>query len=306
LDPEKIIEVHGLCKKFKKITAVNHLELNVFRGDVFGFLGPNGAGKSTTIRMLLSLIKPTAGTIRIFGMELSSHRAEILKRTGAIVEKPDFYLYLSAYKNLEILARISGLPDPDKRIWELLELVRLKDRAFSKVKTFSHGMKQRLGIAQTLLNDPELIILDEPTTGLDPQGVKEVRDLIVRLSAEQGKTVFLSSHILKEIEQVATRLIIINKGTTQAEGTVQELLKAENLSVTFEVDPLPEALNALKNTPFLPALKSQQGHKLVFTMAGESISLLVKLFTTKNIRISAVIPQRSLEAYFLKMTRDEH
>ncbi|MDP4191157.1 MAG: ATP-binding cassette domain-containing protein, partial [Bacteroidota bacterium] len=166
--PEKVIEVQGLTKQFKDVLAVNNLDLNVYKGDVFGFLGPNGAGKSTTIRMLLSLIKPTSGSIRIFGKPLDKDRKEILRKIGAIVEKPDFYLYLPAYKNLEILGKISGTDVSHKRIMEILELVGLEKRYKSKVKTFSHGMKQRLGIAQALLHDPDLIILDEPTTGLDP------------------------------------------------------------------------------------------------------------------------------------------
>ncbi|KAB2841483.1 MAG: ATP-binding cassette domain-containing protein, partial [Melioribacteraceae bacterium] len=197
MSSEKIIEVHGLTKKFKNLTAVNNLELNVYRGDVFGFLGPNGAGKSTTIRMLLSLIQPTAGTIKIFGKELRKEKLEILKRIGGIVERPDFYLYLTAIKNLEILGKISGTDVSNKRLMEILELVGLEKRYDSKVKTFSHGMKQRLGLAQALLHDPDLIILDEPTTGLDPQGIKEIRDLIIHLSKEKQKTIFLSSHILK-------------------------------------------------------------------------------------------------------------
>ena len=175
---ENIIEIKNLSKSFKELKAVNNLSLNVFKGDVFGFLGPNGAGKSTTIRMLLSLINPTSGDIKIFGKPLKEKRLEILKKIGAIVEKPDFYSFLSAYKNLEILGRLSETDVSRKRIMELLELVGLEKRFKSKVKTFSHGMKQRLGIAQALLHDPELIILDEPTTGLDPQGMKEIRDLI--------------------------------------------------------------------------------------------------------------------------------
>ena len=172
---ERIIEISNLSKEFKEVKAVNDLSLNVFKGDVFGFLGPNGAGKSTTIRMLLSLINPDEGEIKIFGKSLKNERISILKRIGAIVEKPDFYGYLSAYKNLEILGRISGKNVSRNRIMEVLELVGLEKRYRSKVKTFSHGMKQRLGLAQSLLHDPDLIILDEPTTGLDPQGMKEIR-----------------------------------------------------------------------------------------------------------------------------------
>jgi len=170
LNTEQIIEVRNLTKKFGNLTAVNDLNINVYRGDVFGFLGPNGAGKSTTIRMLLSLIKPTSGDIKIFGESLKQSREKILKKVGAIVEKPDFYLYLTAYKNLEILGKISGADTSNKKIMEMLELVGLDKRYKSKVKTFSHGMKQRLGLAQALIHDPELIILDEPTTDLIRRG----------------------------------------------------------------------------------------------------------------------------------------
>lgn len=224
---EKVIEIKNLTKVFKDIKAVQGLNLNVNRGDVFGFLGPNGAGKSTTIRMLMSLITPNEGSIKILGHSLNQNKSEISGRVGAIVEKPDFYNYLSAYKNLEILGRISGKSISKKRIMDTLDLVGLAARYKSKVKTYSHGMKQRLGIAQALLHDPELIILDEPTTGLDPQGMKEIRDLIIHLSKSEGKTVFLSSHILSEVELVANRMIIINKGKTVVEGKVNELLNTK-------------------------------------------------------------------------------
>ncbi|MFC2134101.1 ABC transporter ATP-binding protein [Bacteroidota bacterium] len=299
---EKVIEVKGLTKKFKNLTAVDNLELNVHRGDVFGFLGPNGAGKSTTIRMLLTLIKPTNGSIKIFGKKLNRYRKDILKNIGAIVEKPDFYLYLSAYKNLEILAKTSGGSSEKKRIMEMLELVKLADRADSKVKTFSHGMKQRLGIAQALLHDPELIILDEPTTGLDPEGMKEVRDLIINLSKVEGKTIFLSSHLLSEIEQISTRMIIINKGKTQVEGTVSDLLNTDKLKVTFEVDDKHKALQHLNESKWKSFLKSEEGDKLIFEMMKDDIQLLNRYLVENGINVSAVIPTRSLEEYFLKIT----
>lgn len=301
---DTIIEVHGLTKKFKQLTAVNNLELNVYRGDVFGFLGPNGAGKSTTIRMLLSLIRPTAGSITIFGKPLNLHRREILQRIGAIVEKPDFYLYLTAFQNLELLAKIAGRAVDKKRIWEMLALVKLEKRAHSKVKSFSHGMKQRLGIAQALLHDPELIILDEPTTGLDPQGMKELRDLILYLSGEKGKTIFLSSHILKEVEDIATRLIIINKGTTQVQGTVDELLGTEEVAVTVEVDNAAAALEALKDSPWQQALMAREGQKLIFNLQREDIPRLNQRLIERHIRVSALVPRRSLEEFFLKITAE--
>lgn len=302
MSTDKVIEVNGLYKKFKSIVAVDNIDLNVYRGDVFGFLGPNGAGKSTTIRMLLSLIKPNSGSIKIFGLPLEKNRIEILKKIGAIVEKPDFYLYLTAYKNLEILGKLSGADTSKKKIMELLELVGLEKRYNSKVKTFSHGMKQRLGLAQALLHDPELIILDEPTTGLDPQGMKEIRELIVHLSKEKNKTIFLSSHILREVELIATRMIIINKGKTQVEGTVEELLNADLMNVSFEVDNVNKAIELINNSQWKNFYKSTFKNEINFEMKKENIAELNKYLNDQNVSVSAVVPVRSLEDYFLKIT----
>lgn len=302
MNSEHVIEVHGLTKKFRNLTAVNNLDLNVYRGDVFGFLGPNGAGKSTTIRMLLSLIKPNAGEIKIFGLPLEKKRAEILKRVGAIVEKPDFYLYLSAYKNLEILGKLSGADTSNKKVMEILELVGLDKRANSKVKTFSHGMKQRLGLAQALLHDPELIILDEPTTGLDPQGMKEIRDLIMFLSKTKNKTIFLSSHILREVEIIATRMIIINKGTTQVEGTVEGLLDSDKMSVAIEVDKVAEAVGFINESRWNEFYKTSAKNELQFDMMKSDVAELNKFLNDRGIMVSAVVPVRSLEDFFLKIT----
>ena len=304
MEPEKIIEINSLTKDFKDLRAVNNLNLNVFKGDVFGFLGPNGAGKSTTIRMLLSLIKPTQGSIKIFNKPLYENRSDILKKVGAIVEKPDFYGYMSAYKNLEILGRISGNSVDKRRIMEILELVGLEKRYKSKVKTFSHGMKQRLGLAQALLHDPDLIILDEPTTGLDPQGMKEIRELIIYLSKQKGKTIFLSTHILSEIELVANRMIIINKGATKVEGFVKDLLDSKNIKVSFEVDNIELAQNLISSSGWQNKFDSQNENLFIFNMAGEDISGLIKYFVEKGIKLSAVVPTRSLEEYFLKITEE--
>jgi ABC-2 type transport system ATP-binding protein len=301
-DNNKIIEVKNLSKQFKELKAVDDLNINVFTGDVFGFLGPNGAGKSTTIRMLLTLISPTKGEIKIFGKSLKESRIEILRKIGAIVEKPDFYGFLSAYKNLEILGKLSRIESPKKRIMEVLELVGLGKRYKSKVKTFSHGMKQRLGIAQALLHDPELIILDEPTTGLDPQGMKEIRDLIIHLSKDQKKTVFLSSHILYEVEMVADRMIIINKGSTQVEGDVQGLLNKNNLKVTFEVDDTTKVRSLLSNTRWMEKFDSETKSRVIFSLKNTEIADLNKYLVDNNIAVSAVIPTRSLEEYFLQIT----
>ncbi len=302
MNPEKIIEIKNLTKNFKEVKAVNNLNLNVYRGDVFGFLGPNGAGKSTTIRMLLSLIRPSEGSIKIFDKLLTQNRIEILKNVGAIVEKPDFYGNLSAYKNLEILGRISSKEISRKRIMEMLELVGLDKRAKSKVKTYSHGMKQRLGIAQALLHDPDLIILDEPTTGLDPQGMKEIRDLILQLSKDQKKTIFLSSHILHEVELVANRMIIIDKGMTKVEGYVRDLLNANLLKVTFEIDDEEKSFNLLKETKWIDKIDSKSKGVLVFFIQNEEIYLINKLMVENGIKVSSIVPKKSLEDYFLKIT----
>ncbi len=302
MNGNKIIEINSLTKDFKELRAVNNLNLNVFEGDIFGFLGPNGAGKSTTIRMLLSLIRPTEGTIKLFGKSLQKNRIEILKKIGAIVEKPDFYNYLSAYKNLEILGKISGKEIPKNRIMEVLELVGLSNRFKSKVKTFSHGMKQRLGLGQALLHDPDLIILDEPTTGLDPQGMKEIRELILHLSKEKNKTIFLSSHILHEVELVANRMIIIDKGTTRVEGEVNDLLNAKKLKVTFETDDEEKVKNLLSQSGWGSKLESNAKTVFIFSLENNEIAELNKFLVQNEIEVNAVIPTRSLEDYFLKIT----
>jgi ABC-2 type transport system ATP-binding protein len=299
---EIVIEIARLTKRFKEVLAVNELEFEVQRGDVFGFLGPNGAGKSTTIRMILSLISPTGGTIKIFGKSLIENRKEILTNVGAIVEKPDFYQYLPALKNLEILAKISGKEISQKRIFELLELVGLKERAKSKVKTFSHGMKQRLGIAQALLHNPELIVLDEPTTGLDPQGVKEIRDLIIHLSKEENKTIFLSSHVLSEIELVANRMIIINRGSKVVEGEVNQLLSSKTLKVTIEVEDVEIAKKVLVNTKWYSQIESITEKKISINMENKEIPEVNKYLVENGVMVNALIPVRSLEDYFLNIT----
>lgn len=299
---QKVIEVRNLTKKFKDLTAVSNLDLNVYRGDIFGFLGPNGAGKSTTIRMLMTLINSTSGTIKIFDKPLKQKRNEILRKVGAIVEKPDFYGYLSAYKNLEILGQISGCDTSNKRIMEILETVGLEKRAKSKVKSFSHGMKQRLGLCQALLHDPDLIILDEPTTGLDPQGMKEIRELIIYLAKEKQKTIFLSSHILAEVELVANRMIIINKGTTVVEGTVQDLLNATNLKVTFELDEIERAQKILAETRWQKKIESFGDYQILFLLEKSEIAPLNQFLVEQGIAINSIVPKRSLEEYFLHLT----
>lgn len=302
LSGEKAIELKSLSKSYNGFSAVNNLDLTVYRGDVFGFLGPNGAGKSTTIRMLLTLIQPTSGEIFILGKSLSKYREEILRKTGSIVEKPDFYPYLSAFKNLEILAKLSGAQAGKNKIMEMLDLVSLKDRAQSRVKTFSHGMKQRLGIAQALLHDPELVILDEPTTGLDPQGMKDIRELITRMSSDMNKTVFLSSHLLNEVELVANRMAILNKGTKVVEGEVEKLFGTDDMKVEFEVDDENKAKQFLQESAFQKKVISFSENSIHLSLSKDEIPLVNKMLVSGGVNVKSIVPVRSLEELFLKLT----
>jgi ABC-2 type transport system ATP-binding protein len=298
-----IIAIYGLSKRFGKRWAVKDLNLEVYKGDVFGFLGPNGAGKSTTIRMLLGLVKPTLGKIEIFGYPLSKFRKKALEKVGGIVEQPDFYLHLSAKRNLEILGIMSGGIGKDK-VAEVLQLVGLYGEANNKVKHFSHGMKQRLGIAQALLSDPELIILDEPTSGLDPQGLKEVRELIVELSKEQGITIFLSSHLLYEIEQVANRMAIIHQGRLIVQGEVKTFLNNFKEDVVIlRASPVKDAADLLRGQDWVSSL-SINNDNIEIKLDSNSISKMNALLVGNQISVSAIIPKRSLEDYFLSITKN--
>jgi ABC-2 type transport system ATP-binding protein len=297
---EVVLKTSGLSKRFGTRWAARDLNLEVHRGDVFGFLGPNGAGKSTTIRMILTLLRPTAGSIEIFGKDLHKNRRSVLSRVCGIVEKPDFYLYLSAHKNLEILGSMTRRVPRDE-IMEALDVVGLKSRAFEKVKTFSHGMKQRLGIAQALLTKPELIILDEPTSGLDPQGMKEVRELIRRLSLESEMTVFLSSHLLSEVELVATRMAVINRGELIVQGSVSELLEKETMEYSIQVSPLDAAINLIGKLPWIEILSAENSRIEVRVNPGHS-SELNRLLVTNHIEVFSFYPHRTLEDFFLKIT----
>ncbi|MBK7573242.1 MAG: ABC transporter ATP-binding protein [Bacteroidetes bacterium] len=299
-DPKKIIEVTNLVKNYGKFRAVDNVSFDVYQGDVFGFLGPNGAGKSTTIRTMLSLISATSGEIKIFGKELNANRREILSEIGCIVEKPDFYKYLSAQKNLEIFARISGKNVPKSKIIEVLEFVGLKGREKDKVLGYSHGMRQRLGIAQTLIHDPKLIILDEPTTGLDPQGIIDIRNLILQLKNERNKTILLSSHILSEIELIANRMVIISKGKTLVQGNVKELLDEEVLLVSFTVDNIEKARSLITNK-FPQAFQSASENQILLHISKDEIPKYNKMFIDENIQVFGIESKRKLEDYFLKL-----
>jgi ABC-2 type transport system ATP-binding protein len=295
-----VLRTRGLSKKFGERWAAKDVNIEVHGGDVFCFLGPNGAGKSTTIRMILTLLRPTTGSIEIFGKDLRQYRSDVLSRVSGIVEKPDFYPYLSPYKNLEILGSMT-CPVRRDEIMESLEAVGLRSRAFEKVKTFSHGMKQRLGIAQALLTKPELVILDEPTAGLDPQGMKEVRELIQRLSREKGMTIFLSSHLLAEVELVATRMAVIHRGELIAQGTVSELLDREATDYSIEVSPLALAEGLLEKLPWVKVLFAENGKMEVRIEPGRS-SELNRFLVMNHVEVFSFSPHRTLENYFLKVT----
>lgn len=300
MEQQTIISVRNLSKKFGTFEAVKNVSFTVHKGDVFGFLGPNGAGKSTTIRCLLSLISPDSGSLELFGKSLNKHRSEILANVGSIIEKPDFYKYLSAQKNLEIFARISGADVSKKEISEMLDFVGLGDRARHKVKGFSHGMKQRLGIAQTLLHKPELIILDEPTTGLDPQGIIEIRNLILRLKNEQNKTILLSSHQLSEIELIANRMVIINQGKSIVEGSVEELLNSEETVVRIEVEEAASAVQLISSR-FSPAeISTTSTKELEVLIAKNRVPEITGELVAAGFQIHAIEPKRKLEDYFIK------
>ncbi len=300
-----IITVHQLSKQFAEIHAVSDLSFTVNEGDVYGFLGQNGAGKSTTIRMLLTLIKPSSGQIKIFGKDLSTHRHEILQKIGAVIEKPDLYKYLTAYQNLSIFARISGIKANRTMLMNQLEQVGLAERAHSKVKTFSQGMKQRLGIAVALIHNPDLIILDEPTNGLDPQGIADIRQLILQLSKEKGKTILVSSHLLSEIELIANRIIIIDKGKKIVEGYSAELLDPAKTIVQIETTDNKVAIEQLALSKWKEQIvSSPNGIRL--QMNKNAIPDLVKDAVDMNINILAIQPRHSLEDYFLSLTTRPH
>lgn len=299
----EIIRVNNLTKAFKEIRAVDELTFSVKEGEVYGFLGQNGAGKSTTIRMLLTLIKPTDGSIEIFGMNLQHHRKEILKQIGAIIERPDLYKYLTALENIQLFARLSGRHVSHTQLKDQLALVGLADRANSKVHTYSQGMKQRLGLACALIHNPKLLILDEPTNGLDPQGIAEMRNMIIHLSKEQGKTLVVSSHLLSEMEVVADTMLIINKGKKVVEGSVKALLNPEKSIVELETDT-EAAMNFIRNSEWNICLKNVSENIIRLEFNKDKIPDFNKELVTHDIRVDSIRPIHSLEDYFLSQTKE--
>ncbi len=299
---EKILEVQHLSKVFGTVKAVQDVSFTVYKGDIYGFLGPNGSGKSTTIRMVLNLIKPDGGEVLLFGKRLRDDRHAVLSRIGALIERPDFYTYLSAFENLNILARYSGIRHQKERIMELLEIVHLADRAHDKVKTFSQGMKQRLGIAQTLLHDPDLIILDEPVNGLDPQGIKDMREMIIRLNSEMGKTLIVSSHILREMELISNRMIVISKGKVVVEGEVRKLLESEEQQLILMASDSAKALEVLRMAFPLLNFERNRLDEIHATLPATSIPLVNESLVKAGIGVKQLITRNNLEDFFLQNT----
>ena len=295
-----IIETQSLTRRFGQLTAVDKVDLRVPKASVYGFLGPNGAGKTTTIRMLLGLIRPHAGLVNIFGKSIREERLAILGRLGAMVEQPALYPHLTGRENLEIVRRLRGLPKTS--IAEALGIVKLEDTANRQAKHYSTGMKQRLGLAIALLGQPELLILDEPTNGLDPAGIHEMRDLIVRLPEEFGITVFLSSHLLSEVEQVATQIGIILKGQLIFQGNPEALQAQLNESVVVSVDQPEKAKTVLSQAGWTVQRNGSQ--KLYIQANGQSDAAMINTqLLQAGVSVYQVsLEKPSLEDIFLKLT----
>jgi len=295
------LQTEKLTKRFGARTAVNRLTMSVARGDIYGFLGPNGAGKSTTLRMLLGLVRPTSGVIKFPVRASSWEYLRARSRVGAIIETPAFYENFSGRRNLQLLASLSGGVQI-KRVEEVLEIVDLRDRAREPVKVYSYGMRQRLGIAQALLPTPELIILDEPTNGLDPQGIQETRKLIRRLRDEFQLTVLLSSHLLTEIEQLCNRVGIIHEGHLLYEGGPEALVAPSSL-YKVRVDDLSGAFELLTREPGVTVSRNGSSFLQVDADA-ERIPAVNALLVAHGIKVYELSPaQESLEEAFLRLTK---
>jgi ABC-2 type transport system ATP-binding protein len=303
-DMEAVLSVEHLTKKIGARTIVDDVSFEVKAGEIFGFLGPNGAGKTTTIRMLVGLIKPTSGSIVIGGYNLQSDFLQAIKQVGCIVENPELYPYLTGRENLEHFARmIDGIDT--KRIEEVVRLVELDKRIDETVKTYSLGMRQRLGIAQALLGDPQLLILDEPTNGLDPAGIRELRAFIRRLSQEQSISIFISSHILYEIQLLCDRVAIISHGKVLKTAPVVQLVGEES-KVEWSVDPLPNAVSHLSNLPYIKNVEQLGKERLMVHMPVEKIAETNQLLLSSKIQVSAIRPMnQTLEDIFLEITGGE-
>jgi ABC-2 type transport system ATP-binding protein len=295
-----VLSTHGLTKRFGDLVAVDNLEISVNRGDVYGFLGPNGAGKTTVIRMILGLISPTDGFVEVLGKRVPGQREAALRHLGGFVDDPVFYGAMSARRNLWLLGKMSGIAD-QQRIDEVIATVGLADRGDDKVGGFSHGMKQRLGIAQALLHRPDIIVLDEPTSGLDPGGMRDVRELI-RALGRQGTTVFLSSHLLHEVELVCNRAAIVNHGRVIAEGPVNQL-RPGGAAVKVMTGDHVKAAEVAATLPGSPEVSEDTDH-IVVKIPDNLVPELVRRLVGAGIDVNAIVPapELGLEDVFLELT----
>lgn len=294
-----LLQTHNLTKKYGSKKAVDSLDITVYEGDVYGFLGPNGAGKSTTIKSMLGLISPSSGNVTINGYDVSKNREKAIENIGAMVEAPSFYTSLSGYKNLLLTANLFNLPP--KRVYEVLDMVKMTEAAHKKVSHYSLGMKQRLGIARAFLNNPNLIILDEPTNGLDPQGIKEIRELILELSEKHNVTFLISSHILSEIQAVCSRIGIIDNGKLKVEGKVSELLNTTEEIIeiiTKEKEKTSRLINSLK----IQCTIDNFDRGLKVKVAKGNFQTINKMLVNNDVNIESIsCLENSLEDYFLKL-----
>ncbi|MCZ8521425.1 MULTISPECIES: ABC transporter ATP-binding protein [Paenibacillus] len=315
-DAEIVLSVNGVKKRIGKRLIIKGISFDVRAGEIFGFLGPNGSGKTTTIRMLVDLIKPTEGSIEICGYDVTREHNEALQYVGCIVENPEMYSYLTGWENLEHFARM--LPGVDAaRIRRVVEIVGMDERIHDTVKTYSLGMRQRLGIAQALLNDPKLLILDEPTNGLDPQGIKELREFI-RSLAEQGLSLFISSHLLSEIQQMCDRVAIISHGEVITVGEVAALVDESVTTALWSAVPADRALRVLESQPGVTVLSSELAAdtgtespvtlvpKLATQLPPESIPEITRRMVEAGVQLYGIeIKHPTLEDLFLKLTEGE-
>jgi ABC-2 type transport system ATP-binding protein len=301
-----VLSAEGLSKRFGSREAVSDVSFEIRAGEVFGFLGPNGAGKTTTIRMLVGLARPDRGRVTIFGSDVSRDFVGAMRHVGSIVESPDLYRYLSGRENLLHFARM--LPDgAQERIEELARLVNLDERLDDKVSSYSLGMRQRLGIAQAMLGAPELLILDEPANGLDPAGIREIRHLIRSLAHERGLAVFVSSHLLAEVEQMCDRVSIIHRGKTLATGSVAELLQRSAAGRTrFCVRPIETAREVISRERGAEAVSLPEGDWISAAVSVEGVAQVVAALVGAGVEIFAVErPSSTLEEVFLEVTGGE-
>ncbi|MBI4566362.1 MAG: ABC transporter ATP-binding protein [Planctomycetes bacterium] len=294
-----ILETQGLSRSFGRIRAVQDLNLRLEEGDIYGFLGLNGAGKTTTIRMCLGLIRPHAGRVRVFGKDLRESFITIMRGVGSLVELPAYYPHLSGRRNLEIL-RVLTPGVPASRIDEVLETVGLGDRKDSAVRTYSQGMRQRLGIAMALLPDPRLVILDEPTNGLDPHGINHIRGVIREQNRTKGVTFLISSHLLHEVEITCTRVGIIKEGRLIDEGPLEKILSQTAGAVRIEAEPLDRALEVVRGRPYVQGVAESGDGEIVVRMDPAHRADLNEELVKAGVRVSGFVPDRAtLEEYFL-------